>query len=208
MSSLESLKSRFLATHSGFFFGPGDTPITSKGSIDWDTFLIFIISEGTKLIENYTIYNMVARVPPEMKSLYMTRIEVVEKTLNVRPRLPKLMMPQGEGSSDERRQNSLDFYNKCEECVRECDKVVLDAIDKVLAVDSRQKLLCKVRSGIGMELTDEEIEAVLVHLSSSPERFATFRKDTLIALKVLNRFAKENEIRFEDAVTVFREYLD
>jgi hypothetical protein len=218
--SLETLKNRFLATHVGYFFPEGSNmPIDSKGRPDWDTFVIFIINEATEYINNYTIYDMVQHVPLEMRSLYARRIGAIEKTALltlIKPKYPKLLMPQGECSSgEERLQKALDYYNKCEENIRECNKVVLDAINKGLVVeeasDPGQKLLCKIRIGISMELTDEEIEAVIVWLIATEglqrEPYKTFRKNTLFALKVLNRFAKENEIRFEDAVAVFKEYL-
>ncbi len=214
--SIELLKNRFLASHIGYFFPEGSNmPINSKGRSDWDTFLIFIINEGTERIDNYTIYDMVQQVPLEMRSLYARRIGVIEKNINVKPKYPKLLLPQGEASTEDRLQKALDYYNKCEENIRECNKVVLDAIDKALVVeetsDPGQKLLCKIRIGISMELTDEEIETVIVWLVATEglqrEPYKTFRKNTLLALKVLNRFAKENEIRFEDAVAVFKEYL-
>jgi hypothetical protein len=47
-----------------------------------------------------------------------------------------------------------------------------------------------------------ESEAILAHLYPSDN----FKKDTLLALKALNRFANENGIRVEDAVVVIREY--
>lgn len=53
------------------------------------------------------------------------------------------------------------------------------------------------------KITKEEAEAVIAHLSSSSDGF---KKDTLLALKALNRFANENGIRVEDAVVVIREY--
>ncbi len=215
--SLETLKNRFLATHVGYFFPEGSyMPINSKGTPDWDTFLTFIICQGTDRVVNYTIYDMVQQVPLEMRSLYAQHIGIIEKNINVKPKYPKLLLPQGESSSgEERLQKALDYYNKCEENIRECNKVVLDAIDKALVVeeasDPGQKLICKIRSGTSMKLTNEEIEAVIVWLGATSdlqrESYNTFRKNTLIALKVLNRFAKENDIRFEDAVTVFKEYL-
>jgi hypothetical protein len=206
---MELLKTRFLASHHGYFFPEGSNiPISSKGGVDWDTFLTFIINEGTEQIDYYTIYNIVQHVPVEMKSLYATRISAIEKTLNVKPKYPKLLMPQGSGSDQERFQQAMQYYNKCEENISECNKIVLDAIDKVLesedAKDPGKRLLEILHAEIPMDLTDEEIEAVLIYIGSEQK---TFRKNTLLALKVLNRFAKEQEIRFEDAVTVFTEHL-
>jgi hypothetical protein len=211
--SLELLKIRFLASHNGYFFPEGSNmPINSKGRPDWDTFLIFIINEGTERIDYYTIYDMVQEVPLEMRSLYARRIGAIEKTINVKPKHPKLLMPQGEASTEDRLQKALDYYNKCEENIRECNKVVLDtALAGEEVADPGQKLIYKIRTEIALELTDEEIEAVIVWLVATEglqrEPYNTFRKNTLFALKVLNRFAKENEIRFEDAVAVFKEYL-
>ncbi len=212
--ALEILKHRFLASHNGYFFGPGDMPINSAGKPDYDAFLIFIICQGTDLIDYYTIYDMVQHVPLEMKSLYAKRIGAIENTINVKPKHPKLNMPQGNCSIEERFQNAIGYYNKCEENVRECNKVVLDAIDKLLiaeeAKDPNQRLLDRICAEIQKDLTYEEIEAVLVYiaLAEAEGRAQGFRKNTLLALKVLNRFAKENEIRFEDAITVFKEYLN
>ncbi len=196
---MEELKERFLHSHVGYFFGPGDMPITSAGRPDWDTFLIFIINQGTDMIDYYTIYDMVQYVPIEMKSVYAKRISTIEKTINVKPKHPKLIIPQGSSvSAEERLRKAFEYYNKCEENIRECNKMVLDAIDKVL--EPIQKLLVDIE----MDLTDEEIEAVIMYINPKEK---TFRKNTLLALKVLNRFAKEQEIRFEDAVKVFSEYI-
>lgn len=204
---MELLKNRFLQTHVGYFFGPDSTPITSTGKPDWDTFLIFIINQGTDIIDYYTIYDMIKDVPVEMKSLYAKHIQSLEKSLNVKPRHPKLTMPQGSTSPEIRLQNAMAYYLKCEENVRECNKTILDAIDKaIIDGDPGQKLVSHIRSSIPMELTDEEIEAVIVYVSG-PDNI-TFRKNTLLALKVLNRFARENEIRFEDAVAVFIDLLN
>jgi hypothetical protein len=52
-------------------------------------------------------------------------------------------------------------------------------------------------------LTEQEAEAVLAHLDPSNK----FKKEALLALQVLNRFATEHKIRVEDAITVFREYI-
>jgi hypothetical protein len=59
-------------------------------------------------------------------------------------------------------------------------------------------------------LTEQEAEAVLAHLDPSIhiKTDALFvKKNTLLALQVLNRFATEHKIRVEDAITVFREYI-
>lgn len=52
-------------------------------------------------------------------------------------------------------------------------------------------------------LTEQEAEAVLAHLDPSSK----FKKDTLLALKIFNKFATEHKIRVEDAITIFREYI-
>jgi hypothetical protein len=51
-------------------------------------------------------------------------------------------------------------------------------------------------------LTEQEAEAILAHLDPSSQ----FKKDTLLALKIFNRFATEHGIRVENAITIFREY--
>lgn len=207
--ALDILKIRFLASHIGYFFPEGSNmPINSKGKPDWDAFLIFIICQGIEHIDYYTIYDMVQNVPLEMRSLYAKRIGAIEKTINVKPKYPKQSIPQGDISTEERFQEALNYYNKCEESINECNKIVLDTIDKAFV--QGHELIYKVRSQISLELTDEEIEAVIVYIATSDlqrESYNTFRKNTLVALKVLNRFAKENEIRFEDAIMVFKEYL-
>ncbi len=217
--SLELLKNRFLATHVGYFFPEeSNMPINSKGTPDWDTFLIFIINEATECIHNYTINKILDHVPVEKRSLYVKPLSILENTINVKPKQPMLDLPLQKDSYEERFQDAQYYYYKCQESINECNKVVLDAINKLLKDDDPvQTLLDKVRSEVNPELTDEEIEAILIHLSSNQDSFShrtfksrlykTFRKNTLLALKVLNRFAKENEIRFEDSVAVFKEYL-
>jgi hypothetical protein len=196
--SLEVLKKRFLTSHIGYFFPEGsDMPINSKGMPDLDTFLTFIINEGTEQIDYYTIYNMVQYVPLEMKSTYAKRIGAVEHLCSsIKPKYPKLSLPQGSSVSiEERLAKALDYYKKCEDNICECNQFVLAAFENVK---------CPGLTTIPMDLTDEEKEAVIMYIAPDEK---SFRKNTLLALKVLNRFAKEQEIRFEDAVTVFKEYL-
>ncbi len=195
---MELLKTRFLASHYGYFFPEGSNiPITSKGRVDADTFLIFIINEGTEQIDNYTIYNMVQHVPLEMRSTYAKRIGAVEHLCSsIKPKYPKLSMPQGSTVPiEERLALALDYYKKCEDNICECNQFVLAAFENVK---------CSGLTTIPMDLTDEEREAIIMYINPNEK---TFRKNTLLALKVLNRFAKEQEIRFEDAVTVFTEHL-
>jgi hypothetical protein len=218
-TSMQRLKQRFLSSHYGYFFASnGDTlepPINSKGSIDWDTFLILIINQGIELIDYYTIYDMVQHVPVEMKSVYAKRIAAIEKKLPkylVKPKYPKLMMPQDSSIPVEvRLKEAIDYYNKCEDNIRDCNKVIIDAIDKLIAdeesADPGQKLLDRVRAQIPMELTNEEIEAVIMHVKEITHEGITFRKNMLLALKVLNRFAREQEIRVEDAIAVIKDLL-
>ena len=57
----------------------------------------------------------------------------------------------------------------------------------------------------------EQIDGVLHYLHEHyrevrPRVPAGFAKDLLWATKVINRFAKENEIRFDDAVLVLHDY--
>lgn len=52
-------------------------------------------------------------------------------------------------------------------------------------------------------LTQQEAEAVLAHLQPT----GGFQKDTLLALQVINRYARANGIQNADAETVLREYL-
>ncbi len=196
--SLKVLKKRFLTSHIGYFFPEGsDMPINSKGMPDLDTFLTFIINEGTEQIDYYTIYNMVQYVPLEMKSTYAKRIGAVEHLCSsIKPKYPKLSMPQDSSVSiEERLAKALDYYKKCEDNICECNQLVLAAFENVK---------CPGLTTIPMDLTDEEKEAVIMYIAPNEK---TFRKNTLLALKVLNRFAKEQEIRFEDAVMVFNEYL-
>ncbi len=212
---MELLKTRFLASHHGYFFPEGSNiPITSKGAVDADTFLTFIINEGTEQIDYYTIYNMVQYAPLEMKSTYAKRIGAVEHLCSsIKPKYPKLSMPQGSTVPiEERLALALDYYKKCEDNICECNQFVLAAFENVK---------CSGLNTIPMDLTDEEREAVIMYIAPNENTFrkntglesetaiqpSFARKNTLLALKVLNRFAKEQEIRFEDAVRVFSEYI-
>lgn len=69
----------------------------------------------------------------------------------------------------------------------------------------RTSNICKEKiSGLASRasITNQEADAVLAHIYNSKG----YTKDTLLALKVINRYATENSIRVEDAVTVLREY--
>jgi hypothetical protein len=59
--------------------------------------------------------------------------------------------------------------------------------------------------------TSQQIDSVLHYLheyyrEARPRVPAGFAKDLLWATKAINRFAKENEIRFDDAVLVLHDY--
>jgi hypothetical protein len=50
-------------------------------------------------------------------------------------------------------------------------------------------------------LTPSDAEAILAHISPKGYR-NSFRKDPMTALRCINKHARENEIRFEDAITI------
>jgi len=61
-------------------------------------------------------------------------------------------------------------------------------------------------------ITDEESEAVILYISSKApknirKKYKNFKKNTLLALKFINRYSTQQSIRVEDALTVLLEYL-
>ncbi len=90
------------------------------------------------------------------------------------------------------------------------------------------EIINKVKSTMIYPLTNDEIEAIIYHLikekslvSQTEVRFKCqydylafirknklFKKNTLLALQVLNRFARDHDIRFQDAETVFNEIIN
>jgi len=61
-------------------------------------------------------------------------------------------------------------------------------------------------------LTEEESEAVILHVSSQGsksvrQKYKSYTKNTLLALQFINRYSAENNIRFEDTLTVLLENL-
>jgi hypothetical protein len=61
-------------------------------------------------------------------------------------------------------------------------------------------------------ITDEESEAIILYISSKApknirKKYKDFNKDTLKALKFINRYSTEQSIRFEDTVTVLLEHI-
>ncbi len=204
---MEELKTRFLATHHGYFFPEGSNiPITSKGNVDADTFLIYIINEGTNLINKYNIHDLVREALPEMKDIiYRGMLRIPYDSINkVKPKHPKLFIPQSNISVDERLQIAITYYNECKKSVQDVNKKVLETINMGFH-QTKESIIEHIQSKVSITLDEEEIEAVIMHINPKDK---TFRKNTLLALKVLNRFAKEQEIRFEDAVTVFSDYID
>ncbi len=206
---MDQIKTKFLSTHHGYFFPEGaDIPINSKGMPDADTFLLYLINEGTRLITHFYSDNIIHEVSPEMKDIIYYRIihfthhELIRK---IKPKQPKLFIPQSSSAPvDQRLQIAINYYNECKKSVYDAYKIVLDTINMGYH-ETKESIIERLQSEVSATLNDEEIEAVIMYINPKDK---TFRKNTLLALKVLNRFAKEQEIRFEDAVTVFSDYID
>ena len=61
-------------------------------------------------------------------------------------------------------------------------------------------------------ITDEESEAIILYISTKAsknirKKYKDFKKNTLIALKFINRYSTEQSIRFEDTVTILLENI-
>jgi len=93
--------------------------------------------------------------------------------------------------------------------------LVKDQIELYKNLDSNIESFMKNFNGF--ILSDEEIAAILARYLNNTEycttkfeqftKVITFKENTLLALKVLNRFAKENEIRVIDAHEILEEYI-
>ncbi len=90
------------------------------------------------------------------------------------------------------------------------------------------EIINKVKSTIIYPLTNDEIEAIIYHLIKAKSlvghyetsfkcqydylafirKNKLFKKNTLLALQILNRFARDHGIRFQDAETVFNEIIN
>lgn len=55
--------------------------------------------------------------------------------------------------------------------------------------------------------TNVEVESILQYIESQNTGFSKYEKNTLLAMKALNRFAKENDIDVNSAIVVWKEYL-
>ena len=134
---MDLLKLRYLHSHIGNTIrneGPmGFTPYNSKGDADWDSFITFVINEGTNMIDYYTMYNIVADLAPEVKSKYAIWVKQVEKTVSIKPihQLPFDFDEGGQGY-EARLNAALQYYSKCLKAVIICDELVFEAVGKII----------------------------------------------------------------------------
>ena len=106
----------------------------------------------------------------------------------------------------------LNEHNKAEQKRIEQENIRIEKINnemKMFADSRKQRCMKKMN---GFTISEEELEAILAkylndsHFCKITYPKNVFKQNTLLALKVLNRFSQENNIRVEDADVVFREY--
>jgi hypothetical protein len=96
------------------------------------------------------------------------------------------------------------FYNKQFELYHERhqNRLTGERINSLIYAERRSgskvDLLCKQS-----HISRSAAEACVLYLQG----YGPFRKNTLLALKTLNLFARQEGIRFQDAETVFREII-
>ena len=81
-------------------------------------------------------------------------------------------------------------------------------------MDAKKENLLRSRLTAKTDFTKAEVEAILncivtkrYQLSYGVVLPMSFKKDTLLSHQVLNRFAKEKKIRYEDALDVLTEWV-
>jgi hypothetical protein len=100
------------------------------------------------------------------------------------------------------------YYNNCYANKKERRCVALRNLSRFES-EHRERILKKLERLIGnFQLTEDEKEAICAYfLIRQSNRFKNmFIADKLLALKVINRYAAFNAIRFKDAEAVLRQY--
>ena len=100
------------------------------------------------------------------------------------------------------------YYNNCFNNKKERRCVALRNLTR-FECEHRERILKKLERLIGVfSITEDEKEAICAYfLIRRSDKFKhMFIANKLLALKVINRYAAFNEIRFEDAEAVLRQY--
>jgi hypothetical protein len=100
------------------------------------------------------------------------------------------------------------YYNNCYSNKKEQRCVALRNLSR-FECEHRERILKKLERLIGVfPLTEDEKEAICAYfLIRRSDKFKhMFIANKLLALKVINRYAAFNEIRFEDSEAVLRQY--
>jgi len=99
---------------------------------------------------------------------------------------------------------AMTINKTAQKCLIEAKDAASSAAEKLRIAQERQKRDQFMRDHLTKILTyipiKDEAEAVCVYLFSDG-----YKKNTMLALQVINRFAQENKIRFEDVCVVLSE---
>ncbi len=207
------------------YYIPYDS-VDKEQTMEW---IMYICTNGQQIINTYNPFDMFKEDPEFMnltyehsKRSYISKYIIPQKLI-----APELITYQEEVT--QRLWRTICWYNECLQKVQNIrDSIITQKkkhyeeaqrfahtqsiqLEKEKEDNARFKnsQMNLIKSTLNYVLTDEEIEAIInryipeVLLRSKPHNF--FKKNTLLVMQVLNRFALDHKIRVEDAETIFKE---
>jgi hypothetical protein len=223
--TLEDLRKSFLALHPGYEFGEtvdefGTTlacPLESDGKCDMKGFrcaewriFVYQFTNKLRLEVNGDLPNGDCSTLYYAESFYSNFCLYNKVVLNLGPRFGYATKSECENYNKQKQQEFKQKLLFAKEWKSKAtggtfvfiddDKLIYEYYEYLSSSRGREIIverLCKKA-----KITPEEAEFVLAHLDPT----IGLPKNTLEALKIINRFASEHGIRFDDAIVVIREY--
>lgn len=185
--------------------------------------IMYIHTDGKNMIDNYNPSDALKTdsqylsYPDELKHIYLRRIGPVKLTV------PELICYQEDDK--QRLHRTICWYNECIQLINRQNNSILERerkrsqearaysvdpkIERLEAEKFRSTQINLVKHKLNYPLTDDEMESIIgrfipeVLLRSKP--LVLYKNNTLLALQVMNRYARDHGIRVEDAEIVFKE---
>ncbi len=232
-SPLGKLSLKFISENPGWEFkkyyvtygcSPYYIPYDQSNKEQTMKWIQYIHTDGMKMINNYNPIDAFKSdshylsCPDENKSMYLRNMIIPVKLT-----APELITYQEDDK--QRLFRTTCWYNECIQLINRQNNSLLEQKRKMIEQakinqdyqeKERQEAekyknieINRVKHKLNYPLTDDEIEAIIAKFI--PEGLLgirpliRYKNNTLLALQVMNRYARDNEIRVEDAETVFKD---
>lgn len=160
----------------------------------WDTFKIYLEKQSLEILNNWEL-------------IYQMHSEFINRYVHGQIKIPKKPTYQTKEFDANLESDEADYYNAIRDWYIEIQKEFNSQLNKYnRCSNSLTNPISALKSKLkeqSYDITDQEAEACLASLD-----YTQYKKNTLLYMKFINRFSKDNNIRVEDAQALLREYIN